>query len=1727
MQARTLRVEEGASLEARSIALGAREVVQIRSGARITARGRPQGSSRPTLVNDDVSFLALTGATETNLTVLPSASAGVARLELDAGSVLETGGALFVSVPGETRLKGELAVAGANIDLRASRIALGSAPADFRGLSLSAERLASLVAGRLSLHSTSAIQTHGDFTVQVGDLRIRAPGLSGIGAGDRHIHTDRLFIGGTTGSTQGLASYTFAAGSESAPRSLIWRLPEPAPGVAPVASQSSDALTLQSMAGLEIRASRAHFGTGDFAITGHERLSLLASETLDVAPGGSLQASGDLHIMATRLGSRATDDTREALGTRVLMQAAAIDFDGQASLASGGISVSADSRLQIGSRAVLDVSGRAITAGTQTHATGGGRVVLRLRQGDLSVDEGSRIDLRPGAAGLPAGALEVHSPGGTVDLAATILGGAEGGDLGAAFTLDAGHMDATAMGGLATRIGGAGFTRAVALRIREGDLRLSAGDRIDARDISLVADDGAIHLAGSLDASGPVGGRIVLAGGRGVTLAGTARVQATGSGVNARGGALTLSAIGASSAEAAEVLLAPGARIVLAGGEVGDQREEGPEGALIQRNARPTAVVDGMTRVGGQLRVRTLRELAGGGLTQAATLSGVGRAELEITSIRTLAGDVVIDADRLAAWRGETAATVAEVTAPDGFAVLPGLEVRTDGDLHLATTWDLSSWRTGGEAGALTLRAGGALTLAAPLTDGVAAATLQVGDATATVTRTLTQAIRSDRSWRFDLVAGADLGSADVRAVAAANDLTLAPGAFVRTGTGDIQVVAGGDLHLADDRSSIYTIGRRAVDSTTLGVDNPYGTLGRLITQFYAEYPVAGGDVRVQVGGDAIGAVASTSSFRVGTRNVVATTHQFLTDWYAKAGAGVGFTAWGIAIDLPAQMLTVQSSGVPIQNILNARSGFRQGLGALGGGNVEVQAGGNVRDLSAVVTTTGMPIGARANPAQSNNSPFLSRDVLVRGGGDLRIEAGGDLEGGLFFADGGVARIAAGGSLQGGTQFGSGPVLALGRSALDVHATGDIHLGAVFDPGMLTQVYSTAPASRSTHFFRGGDRASVRVTSLAGDVSLAQDVDLLRREAVRFVARSQGAGLVVEEQAYLANTEFLRVLPASLQVAALGGDLLLERSFSLFPGRGARLDLHADGDIATGHTGNAVIVNLLDADPIGFPSPLRPVGTFTAESVGVLEVFNRLGLSHAATPVHAGSREPVRVVTARGDIMANDRLILASGKRLELHAGRDLRNVDLSIQHANPEDISRISAGRDIRFDTRLDIATGDLLAADQEMLLGGGGRYVFTAGRDIDLGASRGIVSLGSTRNPALPREGASIALHAGFQPGVDWVGLADHLLREAPQTLLGAELAQSLGVMGEGIGMGDAGDAEALRRAYLALGPQGRGLLERALTDPRLEARLSRAFFARLRSAGLAGIDGRGYHEGEAAIAALFGPAARQGDIRLFFSRVQTVAGGDIDLLVPGGLVNAGLASTVLIQKPADELGIIVQAAGAVNAFVRDDFQVNASRVFALGGGDITIWSARGNIDAGRGAKAALSVPPPQVSFDANGNLRVEFPAAVSGSGIRTASSGLAGRAGDVYLFAPRGAIDAGEAGIGGDDIFVGGEVCLNCGNIDVGGAALGLPTVANVSVPVGLAAAGDAAANAAQNSARTTAAADSAAANQGSLAGRASPLLVSADLLGFGDFNITQIREGRHVPGASTAPRTGGVP
>lgn len=923
-----------------------------------------------------------------------------------------------------------------------------------------------------------------------------------------------------------------------------------------------------------------------------------------------------------------------------------------------------------------------------------------------------------------------------------------------------------------------------------------------------------------------------------------------------------------------------------------------------------------------------------------------------------------------------------------GIRLRPGVEIDYKGDLALASAWDFSAQRFGQNLdipGTLTINASGKLDVNNSITDGFQNGLLQGGD-----------------SWSFQLVAGGDQTSADKFATTGANDLTIGTNASIHTGSGDIKLASGGNIVFTDQTSTVYNAGR--ADLT-----NRYGALAN--KPHIGEYPIAGGDLTMRAGGDIKGAVSS----------------QFLNQWLTRQGKDstranqVKLTSWAV----------------------NA-SQFQQNIGSFGGGNVDIAASGNIADLSVMMPTTGKQLG----------TSFANNILNIQGGGHMQVNAGGDISGGAYFLGKGEGSISAGGAIKGSDKTGNpqaftdGPQLVMsgdqtasagGDAKLTLNANQGIKIAAVSDAMLLTNKSSSN--SDNTKFFSYTANSLVALNSLSGDVHLGANTGI-------------ASGLLNITNPY--EKLLTQVYPASLNATAFNGSVKLDSDIVLFPSAVSDMNIFAKQDIGSSSGQYSIVMS--DANPALLPNmTMTPLITGDARITAAANLFDAsllnqatpdvVGLMHAAVPVHGADNEPARLVTESGDISS---ILINLPKKAIIQAGRDLSNTPIQIQQISQYDASIISAGRDLSFVTKLDKnGVADTSNTLNKIEIAGPGDVLVKTGRNLDLGASVGLSTVGNLHNTNLSSKGAALDILVGLNEGKpDYLAFIDKYLQDNP--LYADSFTQFKTLMAGLMGVQSISDADALA-AFHGLTP------DKALSiQPQLNAIVTPVFFNELKLAGSASAANKtaGNQGGFDAIATLFPGNQWQGDLKVFYSNIQTLAGGDINLMVPGGKVDAGLsvAPSGQTAKSADELGIVVQGEGKINAFVKDDFIVNTSRVFTLGGGDLLIWSSDGNIDAGKGAKSALAVKVIPAHYDATNKFIAAHPVITNGSGIRTASSTNAAP-GDVYLFAPKGVVDAGEAGIAGSNVTISATAVLGANNIQVSGVGTGVPVASTGSVAAGL--------------------------------------------------------------------------
>lgn len=199
------------------------------------------------------------------------------------------------------------------------------------------------------------------------------------------------------------------------------------------------------------------------------------------------------------------------------------------------------------------------------------------------------------------------------------------------------------------------------------------------------------------------------------------------------------------------------------------------------------------------------------------------------------------------------------------------------------------------------------------------------------------------------------------------------------------------------------------------------------------------------------------------------------------------------------------------------------------------------------------------------------------------------------------------------------------------------------------------------------------------------------------------------------------------------------------------------------------------------------------------------------------------------------------------------------------------------------------------------------------------------------------------------------------------------------------------------------------------------------------------RAYAKAYDAIDAMFptyaSNAVLTGNVLMGSSQVKTLQGSDIAILTPRGGVNVG---ELAAAGTADAtLGIVTTSGGDVSLIVRDNVDVNQSRVFTVGKGDLLMWSGQGNIDAGRGAKTVTGAPPPVYRLVA-GKFEVDTSGSFSGSGIAVLNADST-----LDLYAPKGEINAGDAGIKSlGNAFLGASRFVGADNLAISGAAVGAP-------------------------------------------------------------------------------------
>ena len=1664
---------------------------------------------------------------------------------LKAGARLEATDAVAVNATRNTTLEPGAILKAGVIEAAAGKVSFGDAPAQENGLVLNNAAFTALAGAQtLRLKSFTTFDIHGDVNLTTANnLVLDGGGLVNVDGQGHSVLTAKT----------------------------LTLMNSDATGVTPSAVGGS----------LDLKAENVVFGAGSIGL-GFANVDVDAKGRVLFSGVGKVTVPGALTLHATEVAASSGAShgvsaggavkllSQETPGALAALQTAGatLDIKGQSvrvdlpvKISSGVFRANATTGdVVVGSKARIDASGSAIKFYEVTEYLGAGGIGLTSEGGDVKVEAGSVLDISAGGGTGDAGDLVISAGRGVAVLDGQLKAQSGAGAKGGAFTLQTSTL--ADFGALNSKLNDSGFNRSRRFAVVNGDVNLTGETRVDQFELSTGAGSITVDGDARIVTTRAKGGQIIIASGGDLVVEDGALLDASAKGTgDQRGGLVSLQVGDRGSLDVGAALIKVGHS---GKGEAGEVR-------LRARQVGADVAVD-----------RYDANVQGGSTTLEAyrvTDLGAGNHVID-TALQT---QVVGQAAQFMA-SGNVSAIRARLDQTDAgaFRITPGIEIRSGGDLTLVDNWNLASARFGGQPGTLTLRAGGDLVMNANLSDGFLSAK-PGSNPTGGTPDYAASLMTNDDSWSYNLVAGADFSQTNVLATRAstAGQGDVLINAVVRTGTGDINVAASGDLtykpaqryqvsvvFLDQDRrtvsviypdgttrsfiasrpagsndaftsqvdelgqvrvtdfsasvergdrsfsgqyeeddgrygfavqyvdGAIYTAGKEAAPLAGFDAPTQYyyrgGPDGQTVVVGYrqASFLEKGGDISVNVGGDIRGAGDAIADAK----------------WFGQRGEIGGIDTSG-PLDAP---FTTDVGGVYQQTAFwITPDTFRQGVGALGGGDVAIRAGGDVDNLAVALPTSTRVSGGKTAGAV--------KTLDIRGGGDLDLQVGGDLLGGAFWVSKGAAVIDVDGKMDrtshpdienpyvhnpsiGGfrpdrRQPGS-TLLILDDATMRITTGGDARFTSVRSSSNGSNDYNAAQWLGYT------EKTKLEVISSGGDVQFYAGT-----------GSQYGAG---------------DILPSKTRLVSISGSVLIgdwvDTPFLILTDSypGGALELLARKDVGFWNlfsTGQSQTFNggypargydapsfaISWGDPNDAPRALNP---FKVGSNRFSQTWGGGGPGYGRLPgsdnPYEGRSEYAKIYAIEGDIYSAAGTPSAPiypgspfsggvsggnfifGYETRIKAGDDIRLSGMEFLNQDPDDVATVQAG-------------GSIYMPDIGVY--GEGRLWVQAGDEIYMGTSpgKGIRAMEDFDYAGYTEDkGADVSVLAGIDQDPNYQPFFEYYLGGGDLSTRPVYLSEYYTFDDIGLGtphptvLAD-GQTEVTvyaidlvnywnemhGRAAISLEddkgkPIPRGTLISKISkadydaaaawladlDPAKKQGLAtRIMFAELKTSGReavgsskgtdpsltrSGDPSRGY----AAIGKLFPGAQRKpgeakqagearwfGDLVMTNSQIRTDGGGDIEIVVPGGLVQ--LASLSVSNTDPNTSGVLSQDRGNVNVLSYGDYIVNQSRTMTADDGDIMIWSSFGNIDAGKGRKSSLSIPPVIFPVDRNLITQVVRSGLPNGAGIATLNRVDGTPGGDVDLYAFNGIVNAGDAGIRASrDLFVGALEIRGLDNITVGG-------------------------------------------------------------------------------------------
>ncbi|OYW44777.1 MAG: hypothetical protein B7Z33_10220 [Sphingomonadales bacterium 12-68-11] len=1739
-----VRNDSGSALTGVEILFTATDQIKFESGSvvRATGDGRSVGDVvlRPELAAATISSVNY-AAEDRGAFVRVSnlGDAGIVRtapktdrgdIVIETGVRLEATDAVALNATRNTTLAPDAIIKAGAIEAAAGSVSFGNAPASANGLALTQSLFDALAgAGTLRLRSLTDFALYGDVSlVTANDLVLDGGGIRDVdGTGANRFQAKNL----TLTNSLGAVLAPTANGASLAVK-------------AETLTRAAGAMGL-GFGSVEIDVAGRMLFTGTGATVTPGAVSIRATEV--TATGGAahdLTAGGTLELL-----SQAQPAQLAALETA----GASLDLVGRSVLIdlpllfnSGVVRATAVDDVTVGAKGLIDVSGSEIDFYEKTEYLTAGGIGLSSENGDVVVAQGAVLDVAGGQGGGDSGSLVFAASRGVAKLDGTLKAGAASGFRGGEFTLQTSTLDNFAA--LNATLNTSGFSRLRRFSVVDGNAVIEGVTQVERFELSTGT--GSVTVAGGAQivTTGDKGGTILIASGGDLTVNAGALLNASARGADERGGTISL--------------------------QVGDQ------GAINVGAATLNVSANGSGQEGEvHLRARQIGNDVAVTAFQANVLGGVTQLEAyRVTDLGT--GNGVINTALQTQVTNQAAAFMAaganairtRLGQPDTarFVIAPGIEIRAGGNLTLVDHWNLKTARYGGAAGVLTLRAGGDLNFAnANLSDGFQDAVrtqefyapLQLNVTTLPTTLpVMPNKLTDDRSWSYNLVAGADFSQTNVLAtrVSATGAGDINVDGVIRTGTGDIKLAASGDLNYAQPdawtfnmttsggpggvpvltlngpNGQVFTFnatsginsnltyavnvpnlglvwwrpgrrdltlvdGRNLNQSTGTGVTPvafsinnasiyTAGVTAPAVADFDAangfsfnagsgrpeafylrpNYTWRGGDIAVTVGGSIIG-----------TDNPHA-----MYDWAWWRGAIVPGAAQG----QPGYNALEQNFSVDAMGFANQTStgtlfdSFRQSLGALGGGDVAITAGGDARNLGIALPDTLRVSGGRTVGSVKTLNSFAS--------GDLELDIGGALDNSWIYVAKGVSDIRTDGAIGAGAGNVS---FVIDDAQLKVQAGGAIRVASVYSGAWAPRGASYRPQAEYIGYT---ENTSAEFLSLGGDITL--------------FGRGRSAGVI----------DALTVMPSVTRMVAPNGSvnfgdasvttaLMDQLLFDQYPHGHVEVLARRNISFNTRNPSQGAYSAVIGWDrPEYVGRLLNPVApdnnafmTGTTAYEGGLPGQSVGGAGYSTgggANVRAGRDEFSAFYALEGDIVSTtgqsvqgaqtyNTGVFFWGHETRLKAGDDIRMGRMHFYNQDADDVSMVQAGGSIYLPNIAGYGAGRMwVQAGDEIFMGttpgAGIRAIEFVDGDVNTQEVNGIDLTVLAGIDQAPEYAKFIDYYLGTEnidgkPGYlsQYFTFDDRNLATPHDTTL-ADGATEVTIYaielinywhelhGRPAISLEGADGRPVARGTL-IGKIAKADYDAALEwyqglDPVKQAPLAtRIMFAELKTGGREAVGSsiatdpiyerngnptRGYD----AIGRLFPGAQRKpgeakkdgearwfGDLIMTNSQIRTDGGGDAEILVPGGMVQ--LASLGITNTDPNRSGVLTQDRGSVYALTYDDYIVNQSRTMTADDGDILIWSSFGDIDAGKGRKTSLAIPPIQFPIDEFAITRVVRSGLPNGAGIATLNRVDGTPGGDVDLYAFNGIVNAGDAGIRASrDLFIGAIEIRGLDNITVGG-------------------------------------------------------------------------------------------